>query len=41
MKRAAKYLDYKNQFKFDSDFDESILLGKSFKNNFTKAKFLV
>lgn len=33
-------MNIKNQFKFNSDFDESILLGKTFKNEFIKAKFL-
>ena len=41
MQRQARYLDYKQQPRVDSDFDESYLLGKKFKNDLLKAKYLV
>lgn len=41
MQRHAKYLDYKQQSRVDLDFDESQLLGKKFKNDLLKAKYLV
>ena len=34
-------MEYKAQSKVDLDFDESSLLGKSFKNDLLKAKYLV
>jgi len=41
MQRKAKYLDLKTQSRVDLDFDDSSLLGKTFKNDLLKAKYLV
>lgn len=41
MKRRAKYLEYNNRSRLDESFDETELMGKTFKNDLLKSKFVV
>jgi hypothetical protein len=41
MRRRAKYLEYNNRSRLDESFDETELMGKTFKNDLLKSKFIV